>query len=62
VPIRAMPAFGSGIRPDAADSLLPATPADAHTKVGSVTTEDMDRARGASSNGNGGGRPPFLRI
>jgi hypothetical protein len=22
----------------------------------------MDRARGATSNGNGGGRPPFLRI
>ena len=30
--------------------------------LGSVQTEDMDRARGATSNGNGGGRPPFLRI
>ena len=30
--------------------------------LGSVQTEDVDRARGAASNGNGGGRPPFLRI
>ena len=48
--------------PDAALSLLPTTPAGAHTNGGSVQTEDMDRARGASFNGNGGGRPPFLRI